>query len=75
MKLADLKKEQKAIIEKVDCNDELKQRFYSFGIFKGATVFVENISFARNTIEINVDDTSIALRVEEAKTITVTLKD
>jgi ferrous iron transport protein A len=71
MKLTDLKIEQKAIIEKIECNDELKQRFYSFGIFKGATVFVENISFAKNTIEINVEDTSIALRVEEAKSITV----
>jgi len=75
MKLSDLNKNQKAIVQKIDCNDELKQRFYSFGIFKGATVFVENISFAKNTIEINVEDTSIALRVEEAKTIIVKLKD
>lgn len=74
MKLSDLNINQKAVVEKIDCNDELKQRFYSFGIFKGTIVFVENISFARNTIEINVEDTSIALRVEEANTIEVTPK-
>ena len=72
MKLSDLNINQKAVVEKIDCTDELKQRFYSFGIFKGTTVFVENISFARNTIEINVEDTSIALRVEEANSIEVT---
>jgi len=74
MKLSDLNINQKAVVDRIDCNDELKQRFYSFGIFKGATVFVENISFARNTIEINVEDTSIALRVEEANSIEVTPK-
>lgn len=74
MKLSDLNINQEAVVERIDCNDELKQRFYSFGIFKGSTVFVENISFARNTIEINVEDTSIALRVEEANSIEVTPK-
>ncbi len=74
MKLSDLNINQEAVVDRIDCNDELKQRFYSFGIFKGSTVFVENISFARNTIEINVEDTSIALRVEEANSIEVTPK-
>ena len=74
MKLSDLNINQEAIVDKIDCNEELKQRFYSFGIFKGSTVYVENISFARNTIEINVEDTSIALRVEEANSIEVTPK-
>ena len=71
MLLSDLPKNTEAIIKKVSCNDDLKQRFYSFGIIKGATVFIEEISLARNTIEINVEDTSIGIRVEEAKTIEV----
>jgi len=74
MKLSDLNINQNAIVEQITCNEELKQRFYSFGIFKGATLFVENISFARNTIEINVEETSIALRMEEANSIEVTPK-
>lgn len=71
MKLSDLDINQKAIIKKIDCNDELKQRFYSFGIIKGTEIFVEAISMAKNTIEINIEDTSIGIRVEEAKTIEV----
>ncbi len=71
MKLSDLKKGQKAIIKKIDCNNELKQRFYSFGMIKGSTIEVENISLAKNTIEVNIEDTSIALRMEEAQAIEV----
>ncbi len=71
MLLANLPKNIEAKIKKVDCSNDLKQRFYSFGIIKGATVFVEAISLAKNTIEINVEDTSIGIRVEEAKTIEV----
>ena len=71
MKLSELHKNQEAIIKSIQCDTELKQRFYSFGITKGATIVVENMSLARNTIEINIEDTSIGLRVEEAKTIEV----
>lgn len=75
MKLSDLKKEQKAIIKNLNCDIELKQRFYSFGINKNSQLIVENISFSKNTIEINVEDTFIALRMEEAKCIEVELID
>lgn len=71
MKLSNLNKGQKAIIKKIDCNFELKQRFYSFGMIKGSELEVENISLAKNTIEINIEDTSIALRMEEAQSIEV----
>ena len=73
MKLADLHINQKAIIKKVDSKDELKQRFYSFGIIKGATIYIEAISLAKNTIEINIEDSSIGIRLEEAKAIEVEL--
>ncbi|MDD2699195.1 MAG: FeoA family protein [Arcobacteraceae bacterium] len=71
MQLSQLQKDQKAIIKNLDCDLELKQRFYSFGINKNSTLIVENISFSKNTIEINVEDTFIALRMEEAKCIEV----
>ena len=71
MKLSELKINESSVIINISCNDELKQRFYSFGITKGATIMVEAISLTRNTIEINVEDTSIGIRVEEAKTIEV----
>ena len=71
MKLSGLPIKTKAIITKIECSSELKQRFYSFGIIKGAEVFIEAISLAKNTMEINVEDTSIGIRVEEANTIEV----
>ncbi|MCK5293429.1 MAG: ferrous iron transport protein A [Arcobacteraceae bacterium] len=71
MKLSDLSINQSSIIKTVNSNDELKKRFYSFGLTKGATVIVEAISLAKNTIEINIEDTSIGMRIEEAKTIEV----
>jgi len=71
MRLSDLPKNRDAIIKKVDCSDELKQRFYSFGIIKGATICVEEVSLAKNTMEITVEDTSIGIRVEEARKIQI----
>ena len=71
MKLSELTKNQKAIIKKINCNDELKQRFYSFGIIKGSQIEVEAVSLAKNTMEINVEDTSVGIRVEEASQIEI----
>jgi len=73
MKLSDLQQNQTATIKKIDCNNELKQRFYSFGIIEGTELTIEAISLAKNTMEINVEDTSIGLRVDEAKHIEVEL--
>lgn len=73
MYLSDLEKNKLATIKKVECSSDLKQRFYSFGIIKGATIKVQTISLAKNTIEIVVEDTSIGIRVEEAKSIEVEL--
>jgi ferrous iron transport protein A len=75
VKLSDLQKKQTAIIKNLNCDIELKQRFYSFGINKNSQLIVENISFSKNTIEINVEDTFIALRMEEAKCIEEELID
>lgn len=71
MKLSNLDKDKTAVIKKIVCSDSLKKRFYSFGIIRGAEVFVENLSLAKNTIEINIENTSIALRFDEANTIEV----
>ena len=73
MKLSDLTQNQEAIIKNIECSDDLKQRLYSFGIIKGTPIVVEAVSLAKNTMEINVDDTYIGLRVDEAKQIEVEL--
>ena len=71
MLLSNLDISQEAQIIQINCTDELKQRFYSFGLIKGATIIVDEISLARNTMAVNIDSTEIALRIEEAKQIEV----
>jgi len=73
MKLSQLNINQRAIVVKISCEEDLKRRFYSFGIIKGSTILVEEISLAKNTMEINVEDTSIGIRIKEATTIEVEL--
>jgi ferrous iron transport protein A len=73
MKLSELDINQTAVVKKINCNNELKQRFCSFGITKGSDIKVEAISLAKNTMSIIVEDTTIALRIDEAKTIEVEL--
>ena len=71
MLLSNLDISQEAQIIQINCTDELKQRFYSFGLIKGTTIIVDEISLARNTMAVNIDSTEIALRIEEAKQIEV----
>lgn len=71
MKLSELLVGNSAVVKKIDAISSLKHRLYSFGIIKGATITIEAISMAKNTLEINVDDTLIAIRMEEASIIEV----
>jgi len=75
MKLSQIPNHTQVMIKKIDCNDELKKRFYSFGIVRGAELFINTTSMTKNTIEINIENTSIALRYDEADTIEVEIID
>jgi ferrous iron transport protein A len=71
MKLSDLKEKETATIKSINCNDDLKQRLYSFSIIQGSTVSINKISLRNNTIVVEIDNTEIILRVTEAKQIEV----
>lgn len=71
MKLSELKKNECGKIIKVETDSVLKNRFNSFGIIKGATIYVIEQTLSKNTIEIKVNNTKIALRISEADTIEV----
>lgn len=60
-----------AIIEAINCDEVLKNRFYSFGIITGTPVCVTARSLAKKTIEIKVNQSKVALRHSEANKITV----
>ena len=70
-KLSDCKKACIVKIVKLNADSELKQRFISFGIMKGAVVEVMEYSPTKSTIEIKVCKMRIALRTQEAALIEV----
>lgn len=70
-KLSDCKKTCIVKIVKLNADSDLKQRFISFGIMKGATVEIIEYSPTKSTIEIKVGKMRIALRTQEAALIEV----
>ena len=61
----------KAVIKAVNCENELKNRFYSFGMVKDSIITVEEITLARNTMEIRIKNTKVAIRFSEAAKIQI----
>lgn len=71
MTLDMLHKGESAIIFQVDCEKILKSRLNSLGIKKGEKVHILEMTLAKETIEIKINQTSVALRVSEAKNISI----
>jgi len=71
MTLDNLNKGESGIITKINAPQALKARLTSFGITKDAKIFLQEVTLAKNTIEITVDRTKVALRVSEASLIEV----
>ena len=71
MLLNQLRKGDRAEIIRVHADKALRDRFASFGIMRGEELVVKACSIARQTIEIEVGSTAIALRAEEAEHIEV----
>jgi len=72
MMLNMLEKGHSAVITAIDASKELKSRFNSFGIVKGAVVNVEQYSLAKQTMEIKINKTRMALRFSEAERVEIT---
>ena len=71
MILSSLEKGQSATITAIKADKELKNRFNSFGIIKGAVVHAEQYSLARQTMEIRINKTHMALRLSEADNVEI----
>ncbi|MFT7880837.1 MAG: FeoA family protein [Sulfurimonas sp.] len=71
MILTELKKGQSATIIKINADSALKDRLKSMGISRGERLTVRGCSLAKQTIEIEIEGTLVALRAEEAKKIEV----
>ncbi len=75
MVLSELHKGDKAEILKLDAEKALRDRFASFGVMPGEEVTVKECSLAKQTIEIEVGFTTVALRKEEADKIEVKIQE
>ncbi len=71
MELTKLSKGQKGIVKGLKASGALKQRLFSLGIVRGATIEVVDCSLNKATIEVKVGNTLVALRDSEAKDIEV----
>ena len=71
MKLSELEKGECGNIISINTDSMLKARFSSFGITRGCTVYVIEQTIAKNTIEIKIQNTKIALRITEAQQIEI----
>lgn len=71
MILSDLKKGSRAEIVKINADKALRDRLNSFGVMKGEELLVKGCSLAKQTMEIEVGSTLIAVRADEARKIEV----
>jgi len=71
MVLKDLHKGDKAEIVKIHADRALRDRLTSFGVMRGEMLLVKGCSLAKQTMEIEVGSTLIAVRANEAAKIEV----
>jgi len=71
MKLSKLTKGEKAEIIKINADKALRDRLTSFGVMRGEELTVKGCSLAKQTMEIEVGSTLIAVRSDEADKIEV----
>jgi ferrous iron transport protein A len=71
MTLEKLARGHSATILSINADKELKNRFNSFGLVRGATIFCEASTLANSTIEVRINKTKIALRASEAEKIEI----
>lgn len=71
MVLSDLHKGDTAEIVKINADKALKDRLTSFGVMRGERLLIKGCSIAKQTMEIEVGSTLIALRADEAAKIEI----
>jgi Fe2+ transport system protein FeoA len=69
--LTEVKYGQEYTIEKVKAEEPLKSRLLSFGFAKGNRVVVTEYTLTKQTYDVKVEDSQVALRSEEAMSILV----
>ncbi|MCB9359149.1 ferrous iron transport protein A [Candidatus Woesearchaeota archaeon] len=73
MRLHELQDKQRAIVECVYCEGDLRQRLLEMGIIKGANIQVEREAPLGDPLHIKIKGYSLSLRKEEACDIEVSI--
>jgi Fe2+ transport system protein FeoA len=71
MKVSDLKVKDEAVIVKVKAPEPVKSRLFSMGIAKGNKIKLLDHTLKKQTFEVDVEGTRVAIRKEEADFIEV----
>ncbi len=71
MNLTEVKYGQEYTIKKVEAKEPLKSRLLSFGFAKGNRVVVMGYTLTKQTYDVKIEDSDVALRSEEAMSIIV----
>jgi len=71
MVLSDLRKGNRAEVVQINADKALRDRLNSFGVMRGEVIFVKGCSLGKQTMEIEVGSTLIAVRADEADKIEV----
>jgi len=69
--LSDLSKGDKAEIIKINADKALRNRLNSFALIRGEILYIKSCSIAKQTMEIEIGSTRIAIRADEAAKIEV----
>jgi len=71
MNVSEMKIGEVGVIKKITATEPLKSRLFSLGVVKNEKIKLLKYTMAKNTFEIEVNKSKIALREEEAKMILV----
>lgn len=67
----DLTKNETATIKKLHATGDLKSRLVTLGFHRGASITVQECTPGKQTMQVNVENMRLALRINEAKEIEV----
>lgn len=75
MKLTELPIGSQAIIVKNNAVEPIKSRLFAMGVVKGTEVVMKDYTLTKQTYDVCVGDTDVALRVEEAEQVEVSYEN
>ncbi|TLD85167.1 hypothetical protein LS70_001045 [Helicobacter sp. MIT 11-5569] len=71
MTINSLKDGEYGVIARIDANEKMRERLFSFGLVKSSHIKRVKSSLGGSTILVEIDRSCVALRAEEAESIII----